>query len=111
MNAYLQKKEIAQQAIINAAHDVGFQKACDFISIALNSPEVMGKSVMSGEKIDKVISFAIGMINEYHEAFEPSRHTEADVWQARLDEHQKRIFEDKFVPFEKRYPGLRRNKY
>ena len=108
---FLQKIEAEKKALVENALDIGFQKACDFISIALNSPEVMGKSVMSGEKIDKVFSYAIDMVNEYHEAYSPSKYPEADVWQARLDEYQKKIFKDKFLPFEKRYPSIRRNKY
>ena len=96
---------------MDAAQEVAFQKAWDFISIALNSSEVMGKSVMSGEKIDKVITYAIKKMNEYHEAFSPSKYPEADVWQERLDEYQKKIFKDKFAPFEVRYPNIRRNKY
>jgi hypothetical protein len=108
---FLQKIEAEKKALVENALDVGFQKACDFISMALNSPEVMGKGVMSGERIDKIISYAIEKVNEYHEAYSPSKYVEADVWQARLDEHQKRIFKDKFVPFAKRYPSIRRNKY
>lgn len=108
---FLQKIEAEKKALVENALDVGFQKACDFISIALNSPEVMGKSVMSGEKIDKIITYAIKMVNEYHEAYSPSKYPEADVWQERLDAHQKKIFKDKFAPFEVRYPNIRRNKY
>lgn len=108
---YAQRQEIAKQEWVNAGAKVAHQKLCDFIAIALNSPEVMGKSVMSGKKIEKVIDYAQDLMDIFHEAYAPSIYPEADVWQERLDAYQRKIFKDKFVPFAVRYPSIRRNKY
>ena len=41
-NAYLQKKEMFNQALLDVGMDTGFQKCWDLLQCVLNDPEVMG---------------------------------------------------------------------
>ena len=107
---YQQRLEAEKQEMLKTGEKHGFQKACDFIAMALNDPDVMGKRVLSGEVIDKVIDSAIETLDAYHTAFTPSD-PEADVWQERLDAIQKKIFKERFQPFYERYPWLKKIKY
>ena len=99
-----------EQLAFNAGWGIGFQQAMDFVSMALNDPDVMGKSVMSGERLNKILGHAQDLQNEYRLAFMP-REPEADVWQERLDAAQKRIYKSRFQPFYERYPDIREVKY
>lgn len=105
-----QKIDEAKQTAFEYGEKFGFQRACDFIAIALNSPEVMGKSVMSGERINKIIDAAIKLDDDYFTAFLP-RDPESDYYQEKLDELQKKIFKDKFQPFYDRYWYLKKVRY
>ena len=99
-----------EQWAFNAGWGIGFQQAMDFVSMALNGPDVMGKSVMSGERLNKILGHAQQLQNEYYLAFKP-KEPEADVWQERLDAAQKRIYKSRFQPFYERYPDIREVKY
>ena len=111
MNGLLQKISQDRQAYLTAGEKTGFQKACDYISIALNSPECMGaKGVMSGEKIERIMEYAVAMDNDYWKAFSP-RDPEADYYQDKLDEKQRKIYKDKSQPFSKRFPYIKAVKY
>ena len=107
---FQQRIEVEKQEMLKVGEKHGFQKACDFISMALNDPDVLGSRILSGEVINKVIDSAIETIDAYHAAFTPSD-PEADVWQERLDAIQKKIFKDKFQPFGERYPWIKKIKY
>ena len=107
---FSQKVQAQQQAYLTAGEKTGFQKACDYIAIALNSPECMGKGVMSGEKIERVMEFAAALDNDYWKAYNP-RDPEADYYQERLDDKQRKIFKDKAQPFPERYPYIKAVRY
>lgn len=109
-NGYLQKKEADLQAAFVHGQRLGFQRACDCLAMALNDSDCMGKSVMSGERINKIFEYAIMLDNAYDRAFIP-KDPEADYYQEKIDERQKRIFKDRFVPFKRRYPYIRDCKY
>ena len=110
MSGMLEKLKRESQAYLTAGEKTGFQKACDYIAIALNSPECMGKGVMSGEKIERVMEFAVALDNDYHRAFNP-RDPEADYYQDKLDDKQRKIYKNKTQPFSERYPYIRGCRY
>lgn len=100
-----------QQAYLTAGEKIGFQMACDYIAIALNSSECMGaKGVMSGEKIEHIMEFAVALDNDYWKAFSP-RDPEADYYQDKLDKRQRKIYKNKTQPFAQRYPYIKACKY
>lgn len=106
-NSYIERRERERQNVFEAGMEIGFQKAIDFMCMALNDPECMGpKGVIGGEKIEKIATFACDLDHIYQKAFTP-RDPEADVWQERLDAKQRRIFKEKSQPFRVRYPWVR----
>ena len=107
---YLQKIEAQKQEYLEIGEKHGFQKACDFIAMALNDPDVLGKRILSGDVIDKVISAACTKHDAYFKAFRPSD-PEADYYQEKIDVQQKKICKDKLQPFQVRYPWIRKIKY
>lgn len=105
-----QRIDEAKSTAFEYGQKFGIQRACDFIAIILNSPEIMGKSVMSGERISTIIEAALKLSDDYITAYRP-KDPEADYYQEKLDERQKKIFKDKFVPFDKRYWYLKKVRY
>lgn len=109
-NGFAAQIESEKQIAFEIGWSIGWQQAMDFVAVALNDPDVMGKGVMGGERIDKVLHYAQQLQGDYKLAFKP-KDPEADVWQERLDALQRRIYKDKFQPFEERYPDLRKIRY
>lgn len=94
-----------------AGNRVGLQKMNDMFIIALNDPDVMGKSVLGYDRLCKVPAAVDQLMEKYKDAFDP-RKDEADVAQERLDDRIKKIVGDhSFLPFEKRYPELKKCRY
>lgn len=106
----LQRRREENQKYLEMGSKYGYQKACDFIAMALNDPDILGSRILSGEVIDKVITAAGEASDLYYKAYSPSD-PEADVWQERLDAIQKKIFKERFQPFYERYPWLKKIKY
>lgn len=109
-NGMLARQREKQQYYFAMGQKIGFQKACDFIAIALNSPEVMGKSIMSGDKINKIMLYAIDICNEHSGAFDV-KDPECDYLREKIDDRQKKIFKEKFVSFIERYPNIKEVTY
>ena len=105
-NSFAAKIAEREQWAFNAGWGIGFQQAMDFVAMALNDPDVMGKSVMSGQRLDKILRYAQKLQVDYKLAFMP-KDPEADVWQEKLDDAQRKIYKDKFQPFYERYPEIR----
>lgn len=102
--------EVRTEAL-NIGWEIGWQSAMDFIAMVLNNPDVMGaKNTLGGDKIYKITTAVMQAEKEYYRAFKPFD-PEADVWQERIDVVQKKIYKDKFQPFEERYPGLKKIQY
>lgn len=82
-NAYLAKQEAVQRQCFNDGWELGTQQMCDYISLALRDPEIMGKDTFSGTRILKVLR----RVNEIMQEFRPAflQVDEADYYQERLD--------------------------
>lgn len=110
-SGYMQRQRAAEDAMYAAGNRVGLQKMNDFFIIALNDPEVMGKGVLGYERLCKVLTAVDQLMEKYKDAFDP-RKAEADVAQEKLDDRIKKIVGDHpFMPFEERYPELKKCKY
>lgn len=46
-NAYLKKQRKLQQGFLDVGEEMGIQKICDYLHIALRDPEVMGKDTLT----------------------------------------------------------------
>ena len=90
---------------LKAGQDTAYQRAYDYLSIAMRD------AGLSGAKIKAICRAAVELDGELGRAWEPMRDPEADVCQDRLDRRLKEIFGNDFVPFEKRYPYIKRVKY
>ena len=106
-NPLLEKHALERQAAFEVGWAIGYQQAMDYIAVALNEPETMGKSVMSGERIDRILRRVQELQREFMPAFNPRTDPEADVYQERLDALQRRIYKDRFQDFRTRYPDLK----
>lgn len=110
-SGYMKKQRASEDAMYNAGNRVGLQKMTDFFCIALNDPDVMGKGVLGYDRLMKVL-MAVDALQEKHKDAFDCRKTEADVAQEKIDEKLKKIVGDRpFMPFEERYPELKKCKY
>ena len=53
-NAYLEKQRKMQQSFLDVGEEMGIQKICDYLHIALRDPEVMGKDVFGRKRLEKL---------------------------------------------------------
>ena len=91
--------------------DIQVQYMFDLFSMALNDPEIMGKSVFGKTRLEKILSRVGKMYDEYYDSLMPGVSPEADYYQQKIDDKLKKIFQEKFSPFDKRYPALVKPKY
>ena len=109
-NAYLARQKAAEDAMYNAGLQIGQQMASDMYDIILNDPDVMGKSVIGRERIVKIRAAAEDALTYYGPAYD-IRHPEADVYREKLDNRLRRVWKELLVPFEGRYPLLKKVRY
>lgn len=107
-NPFLAKQQEKQQMCFEAGCSTTAQQFFDYLCIALNDPNVMGKDVFGANRIKKVHEALKEVDKYYSEAFVGSQ--ESDWYQERLDAELKRIFGE-IDPFEKRYPLLKKWDY
>lgn len=91
--------------------DIQVQYMFDMFSIVLNDPDVMGKSVFGKNRLEKILKSVGKMYDDYYNALLPGVEPEADCYQQKIDDKLKKIFQEKFSPFDKRYPALAKEKY
>mgnify|MGYP000126814182 FL=1 len=111
-NAYLAKQEAVQRQCFNDGWGLGTQQMCDYISLALRDPEIMGKDTFSGTRILKVLR----KVNDYMQYFRPAflPMDESDWYQEQLDKALQEAYKgngEKFYPFRERYDCLREYDY
>lgn len=109
-NNFAARIEAEKQIAFEIGWGIGWQQAMDFIAMALNDGDLMGKSVMGGERIDRILQHVQQLQKDYKIAFRP-KEPEADYYQEQLDTYQRRIYKDKFQPFNERYPELKKVEY
>lgn len=111
-NAYLAKQEAVQRQCFNDGWGLGTQQMCDYISLALRDPEIMGKDTFSGTRSLKVLR----KVNDYMQYFRPAflPMDESDWYQEQLDKALQEAYKgngEKFYPFRERYDCLREYDY
>ena len=107
--AYLQKKEMFNQALLDVGMDTGFQKCWDLVQCVLNDPEVMGKDTFGRERIGRIFEALHKYESEYGDAW--LQNVDSDVMQEHLDRRLRQIHGDQTIPFKDRYPFLKKPNY
>ena len=108
-NSFLAKQEERLQWYLDTGIDRGMQSVIDYVCIALNDPELMGKNVMGKVRLQKLNAKLKEIASYYETAFTDD--VEADYIQEQLDRRLREIFGDELMPFEKRYPYFKKIKY
>lgn len=108
-NSFLAKQEERFQWYLDTGIDRGMQSLIDYVCIALNDPELMGKNVMGKSRLQKLNVKLKEIASYYEKAFTDD--VEADYIQEQLDRRLREIFGDELMPFEKRYPYFKKIKY
>ena len=108
-NAYLEKQRKVQQGFLDTGEEMGIQKICDYLHIALRDPEVMGKDVFGRKRLEKLFKKLNELANYYHTAFTDDK--EADLVQRDMDASLREIWGDDLNTFYERYPELKQLGY
>ncbi|MGM9683134.1 MAG: hypothetical protein ACI3XQ_06010 [Eubacteriales bacterium] len=107
---YAQRVKLSKETYLNIGMEVGAQMMVDFFSIALNDPKVLGKSVLGEKRLMIVLQKVHDLDAEFSDAF--AVNTESDYLQEKLDRILKQIYQKSdFVPFDERYPAIKKTKY
>ena len=101
-----------QQAIIDtyrkAERETYVQFMTDLIIITLNDERIMGHDTFGAKRIAKVLNGISENYKKFHTMLE--RHVEADYFQVKMDEAIENVLGDA-LPFEERYPWLKKQRY
>ena len=108
MNSYMKRIKIISEESFHAGEMVGMQKIADLMAIVLNDAGVMGKDVFGSNRIKKIYSRLNQLQTEFAQAWQIG--DEQDYMQEKLDRELKRIFGSDFIPFQLRYPDIKRPK-
>ena len=108
-NAYLEKQRKLQQGFLDVGEEMGIQKICDYLHVALRDPEVVGKDIYGRKRFDKLFKKLNELANYYQTAFTDDK--EADVVQEDLDRNLKEVYGDDFQDFHTRYPYVKQLDY
>ena len=110
---YLYRQREKERAILEAGIQVGRQQMCDYLSIALRNPAVMGKDTFGGKRIVSVLQEVKRLMEEFSPAFEKS--DEADYYQEKLDMLLREAYGDEikegFFGFHDRYECVKKQDY
>lgn len=94
-----------QDSFFNSGLCTGKQFAADLFEIAMHDCGI------GPAKIAEVADRAMQITPENERALDVKRDPEADVYQHHIDERLKRIFADRFQPWDERYDWLRKVRY
>lgn len=108
-NAYLERQRKMQQGFLDVGEEIGMQKVCDYLHIALRDPEIMGKDTFGRKRLEKLFQKLKELANYYHTAFTDD--VEADRVQEELDKNLKEVYGSDFQDFFQRYPYVKRQEY
>ncbi len=108
MANYAQRRDALIRVAAEAGEQVGTQRMADLMALALNDPDVMGKDVLGPERIKRVYARLYELEAELAQAWRKG--DEQDYAQAKQDRELRRIFGGDFVPFEERYPDVKKPK-
>ncbi len=106
---YLARQEAMKQGFLDVGEEMGMQKMWDYLQIVLRDPKVMGKDVFGRKRLENLYKALTETANRYAKAF--SGHKEADYCQEQLDSELAEVWGKDLVPFQERYPYLKKQNY
>lgn len=108
-NDFLKKRDAVNRALLDAGQQVGMQMMFDLVIIALHDPELMGKDTFGKKRAEKLAAHIKKTELMFQEAF--TTRMEADVRRRDMDSVLREVWGKDLVPFEERYPDLKREQY
>lgn len=95
---------------LRAGINIGLQLGSDCYQMALNDPEVMGRDTLGRSRMTRLMDAAEANVDCYLVAVD-YREAEADVAQEKMDSRLRKIWGEIFLPFNERYPWLKKCNY
>ena len=112
-NDFLARQRQREQEVFDAGLRIGRQQMCDYITLALRDPAVMGKDTFGGKRIVAVLKAASKMMDGFSPAFDKC--DEADYYQEKLDRLLREAYGDEikegFFAFHERYECVKKQDY
>ena len=112
-NDFLARQRQREQDVFDAGMRIGRQQMCDYITLALRDPAVMGKDTFGGKRIVAVLQGVKRLMEEFHPAFDKC--DEADYYQEKLDRLLREAYgdeiDDGFFAFHDRYECVKKFDY
>ena len=109
MNDYLKNKYKRDLALIEAGMKFGLQLANDFYQMTLNDKEIMGSRVLGRTMLEKIAANTKLLDDHFSKAF--GGDVEADYLQEEMDYRLRKIYGDDLIPFQERYPDIKKYGY
>lgn len=112
-NDFLARQRQREQDVFDAGLRIGRQQMCDYITLALRDPAVMGKNTFGGKRIVAVLQAVSRLMDEFAAAFDKC--DEADYYQEKLDRLLREAYGDEikegFFAFHDRYDCVKKQDY
>ena len=112
-NDFLARQRQREQDVFDAGMRIGRQQMCDYITLALRDPAVMGKDTFGAKRIVAVLQGVKRLMDEFHQAFDKC--DEADYYQEKLDRLLREAYGDEikegFFAFHDRYECVKKQDY
>ena len=112
-NDFLKRQRKRDREVFDAGLRIGRQQMCDYITLALRNPAVMGKDTFGGKRIVAVLQAVSKLMDEFSAAFDKC--DEADYYQDKLDRLLREAYGDEldegFYSFHDRYECVKRFDY
>lgn len=112
-NDFLSRQRKRDQEVFDAGLRIGRQQMCDYITLALRDPAVMGKDTFSGKRIVAVLQAVSKLMDEFSVAFDKC--DEADYYQEKPDRMLREAYGDGikegFFAFHDRYECVKKQDY
>ena len=112
-NDFLARPRQREQDVFDAGLRIGRQQMCDYITLALRDPAVMGKDTFGAKRIVAVLQGVKRLMDEFHPAFDKC--DEADYYQEKLDKRLREAYGDEikegFFAFHDRYEYVKKQDY
>ena len=112
-NDFLARQRQREQEVFDAGMRIGRQQMCDYITLALRDPAVVGKDTFGAKRIVAVLNRVNRLMDEFHPAFDKC--DEADYYQEKLDRLLQEAYGDEikegFFGFHERYGRVKKQDY
>lgn len=107
-NAFLAKQDAIKQKCFEVGCDTTAQQFFDYMCLALNDPDVMGKDTFGANRLKKIHEAMVKLDKQYNQAWVNNQ--DSDYYQEKLDARLREIFGE-IQPFNVRYPFMKEWNY